>query len=189
MSFWKDVSFPNTRRFLSDSVTSVMPKRTAENLFLKLFSWRKIPLPYFVNPSIEELSDEAVVCKIPLRRATKNHLNSMYFGALAAGADLAAGLAAMAFIRESGKPISLIFKDIKGDFLKRAESDVYFSCDQIPDIKRLVQKTARSSERQNLSVHVCCYVLEDGIKVEVATFVLTLSLKQKVTQARKEAVT
>ncbi|GAM75988.1 hypothetical protein JCM19241_286 [Vibrio ishigakensis] len=41
--------------------------------------------------------DEArVEVKIPLRRRTKNHLNSMYMGALVVGADVAGGfLAAM----------------------------------------------------------------------------------------------
>jgi len=54
---------------------------------LWLFGFFKIPLIGYVNPKLIKLTDKSMVVKIPLRRKTKNHLGSMYFGALGIGAD------------------------------------------------------------------------------------------------------
>ena len=56
---------------------------------LWLFGFFKIPLIGFINPKLVELTDKRMVVRVPLRRKTKNHLGSMYFGALSIGADLA----------------------------------------------------------------------------------------------------
>ena len=65
------------------------------NLYLKIFGLTKIPLLWFCRPKIIILNTESVEIKIPLRRRTKNHLNSMYFGALSVGADITGGFLAM----------------------------------------------------------------------------------------------
>ena len=51
--------------------------------------------------------------KIPLKRRTKNHLYSMYFGALSVGADITGGFLAMMCIQKTNKRVALIFKDFK----------------------------------------------------------------------------
>ena len=65
--------------------------------------------------------------RIRFRKRVKNHVGSMYFGALMAGADLAGGLAAIKYAHDKKLKLSLVFKDAKGEFLKRAEGDVYAS--------------------------------------------------------------
>ena len=52
----------------------------------------KVPMLLFVGPTVRSLDDDGCAIEIPLGLRTKNHLGSMYFGALCAGADLAAGL-------------------------------------------------------------------------------------------------
>ncbi len=68
-----------------------------------------------VSPKIIAIDSKHVEVRIPLRRRTKNHLNSMYFGALAVGADVAGG-----FCDEQssgkGEAISLAFKGVKAEF-------------------------------------------------------------------------
>jgi hypothetical protein len=74
----------------TDLKSSVSLRRIKWNLFLLgLF---KIPLLFYVSPKIIEISPDSCIIKIKLRRRTKNHLNSMYFGAMAVGADVAVGL-------------------------------------------------------------------------------------------------
>ncbi|HTL11154.1 MAG TPA: DUF4442 domain-containing protein, partial [Bdellovibrionota bacterium] len=90
-----------------------------ETLYLRAFGLIKIPMLWYLRPSVVELTDDRCVVKIPLRRRAKNHLNSMYFGALAAGADCAGGLMAMRLIRADGNRASLVFKDFHAEFLKR----------------------------------------------------------------------
>ena len=54
---------------------------------LRLFGLLKIPLIWYVKPSVVSIGEEKIVVKVPLRRRNKNHLKSMYFGTLCVGAD------------------------------------------------------------------------------------------------------
>ena len=81
------------------------------NIFIKIFSITKIPLMFFCRPKIMEISDDRVVIKIALNRRTKNHVKSMYFGALAVGADLAGGFLALEHIRKCKKKIVPILEN------------------------------------------------------------------------------
>ncbi|MFH2219173.1 MAG: DUF4442 domain-containing protein [Pseudomonadota bacterium] len=158
----------------------LLPENVLATLVLRYFGFFKIPLLFFARPSVVELSDDRVVVRIPLRRRTKNHLGSMYFGALAIGADCAAGLIAMKFIQMSGRKISLIFKSLNAEFLKRAEGDVNFTCTQGREISSLVDAAVRSTERVETPVDVIATVPAKFGEEPVARFTLMLSLKQKV---------
>lgn len=103
----------------------------------------------------------------------------MYFGALAIGADCAAGLMAMQHIQRRSKNISLIFKSMNGEFLKRAEGDVYFTCDQGREISNLVAAAAASLDRVECPVQVTAKVPDKLGEEPVARFTLILSLKQR----------
>ncbi|MEK6705389.1 MAG: DUF4442 domain-containing protein [Bdellovibrionota bacterium] len=155
-----------------------------ETFFLRSFGFLKIPLLFYLSPVVEELTAKRCVIRIPLRWRSKNHLGSMYFGALAAGADCAGGFMAMRLIhdeeKKSGKTISLVFKDFKAEFIKRPESDVYFVCDDGQAIRDLVDRTLQSLDRQYLNVHIQASVkdLEQPENL-CARFKLGLSLKRK----------
>ena len=156
-----------------------IPKKYQDTLFVRLFGLAKVPLIFFVSPSVIQLDNEICIVKIPLNRRTKNHLNSMYFGVLATGADLAGGLVAMKEITDSKQKVALSFKDFHAEFLKRAEGDVHFICTQIPEIKKFVAEVIASGERMNFPVHIEAVVPSKGSEV-VAKFILTLSLKLKI---------
>ena len=89
---------------------------------------------------------------IPLTRRTKNHVNSMYFAVIAAGADAASGFLAARHIANTQKNIVLVFKDVQGDFLKRADGDAFFTCRNGPEIAAAVRRAADTGERQNVFV-------------------------------------
>ncbi len=147
---------------------------------MRLFGWLKIPLLASVRPSVVELTDTRCVVRIPLRRWTRNHLGSMYFGALAIGADCAGGLLAMDQIKRSGQAVSLVFKAFQATFLKRPESDVYFICEEGAAIRDQVRRALASEERLTEPMHIQAAVkLPDGSFEPVAEFALELSLKRK----------
>jgi acyl-coenzyme A thioesterase PaaI-like protein len=162
--------------FIAGPVAQVLPERFRDTFLLRAIGV-KIPLLLFTTPSVIDLTQERCEVKIPLNGRTKNHLGSMYFGALSIGADCAGGLIAAHRIQQSKLPISLIFKDFHADFLKRAEGDVHFSCETGDEINQLVDKTIETGERQNLSVPVIATVPDKTGIEPVARFVLTLSLK------------
>ena len=142
------------------------------------FGLMRIPLIFFCRPKVVSISDTKLEVKIKLNRRTKNHLNSMYFGVLSVGADVTGGFLAMKLIRNNQSKISLIFKDFHADFLKRAEGDVHFICEDGLAIKNLVEVAEQTGERQNLPLHITATVPSISNET-VAEFILTLSLKKK----------
>jgi len=148
-----------------------------ETVLLRTFGFLKIPVLFFVSPSVVEMTESRCVIKISLNRRTKNHLGSMYFAVLAAGADCAGGLIAMRLIHQEGD--HLIFKNFHAEFLKRAEGDVHFVCEEGAEIRSLVQKATISGEREEMPVHIIATVPSQLGSEAVAKFILTLSLKKK----------
>lgn len=159
-------------------IAKKVPKKFQDTIFVRYFGLTKVPLIFFVSPSVVRLDESECVVKIPLNRRTKNHLNSMYFGVLATGADLAGGLVAMKEIADCKRDVALSFKDFHAEFLKRAEGDVHFICTQIAEIKSFVAEVISSKERMNFPVEIVAIVPSMGSE-PVARFTLTLSLKLK----------
>jgi len=154
-------------------------ERFKQTFRIRLLGLLKIPLLGSVRPSIVTLEEGRCVVRIPLRRWTRNHLGSMYFGALAIGADCAGGLMAVERIRRKGARVSLVFKSFKAEFLQRPESDVYFICEDGDRIGALVDQVLASGERHGEMIRVEAAVRgPEGAFVPVARFELELSLKQ-----------
>ena len=156
----------------------MVSKATKTTRLIQLFGIMKVPMIWYCRPKVIEHTDEKIEIKIPLKRKTKNHLGSMYFGVLAVGADITGGFLAMDPIQESGRKINLIFKDFKADFLKRPEGDVHFTCNDGPAVKELVDRVSKSSDRHNFKLSIEATVPSISSEV-VAKFELTLSLKDK----------
>lgn len=133
----------------------------------------------FCRPKIVEITDEKCVIKIPLKRRVKNHVNSMYIGALTIGADLTSGFLAMRHIETSGKNIILIFKDMHADYLKLVQGDAFFTCNDGDKVKQAVQIAAETGERQNIPVDITVTVPSDLADEPAAKYTLTLSIKDK----------
>jgi len=126
-----------------------------------------------------EVNDRRCVLKVPLKWRNKNHLDSMYVGVLCAGADVAGGLIAWRRAKASSVTVLPSFKDIKGDFLKRAEGDVFFTCEEGEAIGAAADRAIETGERQNILVRVRATVPDKLGDETVASFELTLSLKRK----------
>jgi acyl-coenzyme A thioesterase PaaI-like protein len=141
---------------------------------LRLMGWFKIPMLAFVNPKLIDINETETIVEVQLRRRTKNHLNSMYFGALAVGADVAAGLPVFYFAERESLRFSFSFSAMQADFHKRAESNVRFICKDMNVIKELIRTSLVDKERKNATVLVSAYNNSDEL---VASFVMGLSVK------------
>jgi acyl-coenzyme A thioesterase PaaI-like protein len=132
-----------------------------------------------VNPKIIEFTDTRMVIRIKLRRRTRNHLGSMYFGALGIGADLAGAFQAFSIADKKKRKISLAFKDFQANFLKRPEGDVFFVSDAGGQIAELMDETILTKQRVTQSIQVNAYINYPENPELVAEFTLGLSVKDK----------
>ncbi len=134
----------------------------------------QIPMIAYVKPKLLQLDDEQSLVKIRLRRRTKNHLKSMYFGSLSVGADIAAGLHAYYFANREGAKVSFAFKSVKAEFLQRAMTDVFFLSKDGDIVEKTFIKAKETKERVNQMVRVECRNTKDEI---VAIFDMEISVK------------
>lgn len=147
--------------------------------FINLYGLTKIPLVLFVNPRVVEFSEKRFVVKIPLNYRTKNHLNSMYFGALGIGAELSVAAAAVLKIAESKQKIDFVFKDFSGHYLKRAAGDVHFICEEVEVVQDLIEESKNNPERLERKMKGYAVVPSVSTTDPVMTYELTLSVRNR----------
>lgn len=156
-----------------------VPLRSAarETLRLRAWSLRHIPLLFFLSPRIVALDARRAVVRVPLNWRTRNHLGSMYFGALCTGADCAVAVLALRILA-GRRTVVPIFKDMRVEFLARAEGDVHFACEDGERIEELFRRAESTGERESAALRVVATVPGKRGAEPVARFELTLSARR-----------
>ena len=98
----------------------------------------------------------------------------MYFGALSVGADLAGAIHSMYFT--GGKGMSMSFKSMHAEFLRRAEGAVFFESNDGKVIRAMVDESKQNGERVNRMVNA---IAKNENGEEVAIFRMEISIKMK----------
>lgn len=149
------------------------------NFWLRIFGVLQIPLVGFIRPRIVETNDQRLVLKVPLNRRNRNHLKSMYFGALSIGAEVCMAIIAVMKIYRQHLPVDFVFKDFKANFLKRATGDVHFICEEVQVVSQQLDDTMKTDERTNRLLKAYAIVPSQSTTERVAEFEITLSLKKR----------
>lgn len=140
----------------------------------------KLPLLAFISPRVLVVSPHQTVVKVGLDWRSKNHVGVMYFGALAMGAELSIALKAIQEIQKSGRKIEFLFKDFNAQFLRRADGDVHFICDEAEHVAKLIHDAVTTPERLEGKFKGHAIVPSKGDS-PVMTYELTLSVKNRST--------
>ena len=156
-----------------------LKERFKYNFYLWYFGLTQVRLIHYCRPKIVDVNKDGVTLFMPLDRRTRNHVRSMYIGAMVVGVDMVTGFTAFLKIRESKRNVILIFKDLKANFLKRAEGDIHYICSEGKAISAAVEEAIRTGERVNLPVPVIATVPDKFGGEPVAEFIITLSMKEK----------
>jgi len=169
------INIQKVKNWIPEIVHSSLSEEQKSTWTLRAFGLTKVPLLFLTSPRILAIDQEKCEVVMPFRKIVKNHLGSMYFGALAIGADTCVGMLAMHKIQSADLKVSLVFKDFSIQFLKRPEADTTFVCEEGQTIQDMIDQTVETGERVSLAIPgkaVC-----NG--ETVATFHLTLSLKKR----------
>jgi len=144
-------------------------------LKMRIFGLLKVPLLFATSPKVRTLNLKTCEIEIPFRKIVKNHVGSMYFGALAIGAEASVGLLAVQEI-ESRRPLrtSFIFKEFQIEFLKRAEGPTVFICTEGDMVTETMDKAIASETRSNQKISGTAFCKGE----EIAKYSLVLSLKK-----------
>ena len=147
---------------------------------VRMWALRNVFLLWLVRPRIVEVNDRRCEMIVPLNwRTRRRDIHAMYLGTLCMGADIAGGLIAFQIMTRTKERFSFVFKDIRGEFFKRAEDDVHFACEDGPLIQQMVARAHASGEREEALVRVVARVPKKLGDEPVAQFELTLSVKRR----------
>ena len=91
-----------------------------------------IPLAGGMGMKVEKLDDQSAVMRLPLKRRTRNHVGSIYFGAMATAAEITMGL--YVFRRYVPGPYGVLVTRAEFDFMAKAKTDVRATCAPGPEL-------------------------------------------------------
>lgn len=115
---------------------------------LNSFLFFKLPSAFISGVRVKEIS--ATHCKVSVKHRwiNQNPFNSMYFAVQAMAAELATGALVMYHIKKSGKKISMLVANNKGNFTKKATGRIFFTCNDGHLIEEAIKKTISTGEGQ-----------------------------------------
>lgn len=148
-----------------------------KTLELWLFGALKVPMIFYLRPRVEELGDERAIVRVPLSRRARNHLGSMYFGALTTAADMVPGMMAVTLGRKHGRRVSFAFRDCEVQFTRRALGDVRFLCGDAKALEDAILESIQDRERKQVRMRVSATCRGKGRDEQVAEFAMTLSVR------------
>jgi hypothetical protein len=115
---------------------------------LNKFLFFKLPAAFICGVRVKELGETDCVVTVKHRWINQNPFNSMYFAVQAMAAELATGALVMYQIQKSGKKISMLVANNKGNFTKKATGRITFICKDGHLIERAIQESVATGEGQ-----------------------------------------
>lgn len=115
---------------------------------LNTFLFFKLPSAYWNGVRVKQISTEECVVTVKHRWINQNPFKSMYFAVQAMAAELTTGALVMCQIKESGKKISMLVANNKGNFTKKATGRITFTCKDGHLIAEAIIKAIATGEGQ-----------------------------------------
>lgn len=115
---------------------------------LNKFLLFKLPAAFICGVRVKNLDETHCIVKVKHRWINQNPFNSMYFAVQAMGAELATGALVMYQIQKSGRKISMLVANNKGNFTKKATGLISFECKDGHLIEQAIQETIATGEGQ-----------------------------------------
>ena len=144
----------------------------------KLYLFKNLPMGYLAGLRIRELSTKSSLVTIPYKYLTKNPFKSMYFACLAMAAEMASGAISMALLFKTEPKVSMLVRNIEGEFTKKAVGLISFRCNDGEAIQKAVEETKATGEGVTVTA---TSTGTDETGDAVAIFKVTWSFKAKTT--------
>lgn len=143
---------------------------------LNQFLLFKLPSAFICGVRVMTIDATECVVSVKHRWINQNPFQSMYFAVQAMGAELSTGALVMYHIQKSGKKISMLVANNKGNFTKKATGRITFSCKDGHLIEEAIQKTIATGEGQTFWMK-SIGMNEQGIQVSEMDFEWSVRVK------------
>ena len=115
---------------------------------LNKFLFFKLPSAYICGVRVKEIDNNSCVATVKHRWLNQNPFNSMYFAVQAMAAELTTGALVMLEIQKSGKKISMLVANNKGNYSKKATGRITFICKNGSVANQAINKAITTGEGQ-----------------------------------------
>ena len=115
---------------------------------LNTFLFFKLPSAYWSGVRVKGITTTSCTVTVKHRWINQNPFNSMYFAVQAMAAELTTGALVMYHIKKSGKKISMLVANNKGNFTKKARGRITFTCNDGHLIEEAIAKAIATGEGQ-----------------------------------------
>jgi hypothetical protein len=115
---------------------------------LNKFVLFKLPSAYICGVRVKAIDDNTCIVSVKHRWINQNPFNSMYFAVQAMAAELTTGALVISQIQKSGRKISMLVANNKGNFSKKATGRITFVCNDGHLIADAIEKTIATGEGQ-----------------------------------------
>ena len=143
---------------------------------INLFLFFKLPSAFWCGVRLKSITQEQCVTSVRHRWFNQNPFQSMYFAVQAMAAELSTGALVMQNIKESGKKISMLVANNKGNFTKKATGRITFTCQDGLSVTETIQQAIATGEGQTVWLKAIG-TNEKGEQVSEMDFEWTLKLK------------
>lgn len=115
---------------------------------LNTFLFFKLPSAYWSGVRVKDISSTSCTVTVKHRWINQNPFDSMYFAVQAMAAELTTGALVMYHIKMSGKKISMLVANNKGNFSKKARGRITFTCNDGHLIEQAIATAIATGEGQ-----------------------------------------
>jgi hypothetical protein len=144
---------------------------------LNKFLFFKLPAAFICGVRVKKLDEKECVATVKHRWINQNPFNSMYFAVQAMAAELSTGALVMYQIQKSGKKISMLVANNKGNFTKKATGRITFVCENGDLIERAIEESIATGEGQTFWMK-SIGTDEKGVQVSEMDFEWSVRVKQ-----------
>jgi len=94
---------------------------------MKYFMLQNLPMALLAGLRIIHIDREKAQVSIPNKYLNKNPFRSIYFATQSMAAELATGILAMAAVKDSQVPVSMLVLNMEASFMKKATTKIIFT--------------------------------------------------------------
>ena len=143
---------------------------------INLFLFLKLPSAFWCGVRLKSITQQQCITSVRHRWINQNPFQSMYFAVQAMAAELSTGALVMQNIKQSGKRISMLVANNKGNFTKKATGRITFTCQDGLKVTQAIQQSINTGEGQTVWLKAIG-TNEKGEQVSEMDFEWTLKLK------------
>jgi hypothetical protein len=141
-----------------------------------LYLWMKLPLAACAGLGLRRLDEGGCEVTLPGGWRTQNPFRSAYFAALAMAAEMSTGAPAMVLAEGAPASISLLVRELKATFTRKAVGMITFTFADLPGMAAVVARAAAEGEGETYVARSVGRMQDGSV---VAEFDVTWAFKRR----------